>query len=425
MTSDFHSKHGSCRLCGSTKLQCVVPLLPIPLGEHYSSTPLEESERFPIDLYQCMDCSAVQTQDNISNDFLWKDYTYFSGQTTKIIEHFNDVAAELISTYFPESPPNVLDIGSNDGSLLQSFKNQNCSVQGIDPASTVVDVALKQGIPTELGLFDLSAIPKLKPQAPYQLITAFNVFAHSSSMDEMLDSVCQLLAIDGVFCFEVQYLADIVQKNILGTVFHEHMIHYSYQSASRFVESRSLEIINAYRNNIQNGSIIFVVSHKKSTLRSSQKNAHVLQNLSELESSLSLDNTDWSSAFNKQIQDTKHNVARLLDRLDKAFLPAYGAARSGPTLAIQYGFDKHIECLFDDHPSKLGFYSPFNKLPVLPSSSLNSDDYPYCLILAYIHAKPIIKKHIDYLRSGGTFVIVWPSFLLVTADNIDSFSNVK
>ena len=152
--SKIHTKHYACRLCGSTKLKCVIPMEPIPIGEHYSKEPIgKDSKRYPIDIYQCMKCSGVQTNDNIDSNFLWKDYTYFSGQTSKIIDHFNDFA-EYINNKYKFEYKTILDIGSNDGSLLKEFKKLSYDVEGIDPADTVVKVAIDNGIKTALGLFN-------------------------------------------------------------------------------------------------------------------------------------------------------------------------------------------------------------------------------------------------------------------------------
>lgn len=421
MANSLHKKHSSCRLCNSSLLQCVVPLQPIPLGEHYSSDPIRESPRFPIDLYQCLDCGAVQTQDDISPEYLWHDYTYFSGQTQKIIDHFSSFTVSILDKYFENQSPSVLDIGSNDGSLLKQFQSRGCVVQGIDPADTVVKEATSNGIPTVLGLFNTSTANSALQSRQFSLITAFNVFAHSHEMDEMATAVTQLLAPDGLFCFEVQYLPDIISKHILGTIFHEHMIHYSYFSASNFMSSYGLTIVDAWRNNIQNGSIIFIAAHSSCEARVSLSDSERLFQLSQLEQTLKLNSAEWASSFSATIRSTRLKVLELIKSTGP--VAAFGAARSGPTLAIQYGLDQNISCLLDDHPSKCHKYSPFNELSVFPTSHLNAASMPYCVMLAYIHYIPILKSHRKYLADGGIFILLWPEYKLVSIENVDSIIN--
>ena len=413
----IHSKATSCRLCGDTKLKCVVPMNPIPIGEHYTETKLDDAERYPIDIYQCPSCGAVQTLDNIDPSFLWKDYTYFSGQTNKIVEHFSEFCSKTLSQ-FPDKK-SILDIGSNDGSLLRQFKDKGLEVVGIDPADTVVDVANASGINTFLGLFNEQNAVQFFPEKKFDIITAFNVFAHSQEMPSMLKGVQYLLADDGVFCFEVQYLSDIINKSILGTFFHEHMIHYSYYSAEQFMNSADLTIVDFDRNNIQNGSIIFYACFKNSTAAVTSRRTDKLEALKNEELNLGVDNFSWSYSFNSAIARTRSSAMNFLENIES--LCAYGAARSGPTLALQFEVDKKLARIFDDHPSKVGKFSPFLGIRVEPTSNLSADKVDYCVILAYIHYKNIIRKHHDYILQGGKFILLWPEFRVVDEANCHEF----
>ena len=421
--NSIHRKHIGCRLCGSSLISAVIPIHPIPIGEHYSKEALiKDAPRYPIDIYQCSVCSAVQTNDDIDSDFLWKDYTYFSGQTLKIIKHFDDFCI-YITKNFKIQNKCILDIGSNDGSLLKRFKSKGYRVQGIDPAHTVVEEAKKNGIPTELGLFNNQNSEKYFKNKQYSLITAFNVFAHSHEMQNMAETIVKLLSDEGIFCFEVQYLVDIIKKNILGTFFHEHMIHYSYASAKNFLKNYNLEIIDYQRNNIQHGSIIFIAAKKESSICRLKKNQTKLNKLIKEEQILGLSSTRWASKFNRDISENREKVREFIYRnnIKENSMAGYGAARSGPTIAIQYEIDKYIGILLDDHKSKKNMFAPFKSLKVKGTENLQYEIYPFTVILAYIHFKPIIKKHLNYLKEGGNFVILWPSFNIINKNNFMDF----
>ena len=129
----------NCRLCSSPNLELVVKLSPVPLAEKYTTAdePDDGNERYPLDLYMCRDCGHVQLLDVIDSDRLWDDYTYHSGQTKGIIEHFEEVAEQTIRRYQPPAGSLVVDIGSNDGSLLRPFKQRGYRVLGIDPAREI------------------------------------------------------------------------------------------------------------------------------------------------------------------------------------------------------------------------------------------------------------------------------------------------
>ncbi|AII42068.1 hypothetical protein KR100_01430 [Synechococcus sp. KORDI-100] len=360
--------------------------------------------------------------DEIDPDFLWKDYTYFSGQTDKIVEHFEEFSTDLIMKYFPtDCMPYVLDIGSNDGSLLLEFKKLGCKIQGIDPAQTVVSAALQKGVETCLGLFNLESSERFFGDRKFDLITAFNVFAHSADMISMGAAVAKCLSKNGLFCFEVQYLTDIIDKKILGTFFHEHMIHYSYYSAQNFLSQFGLGIIDYERNNIQNGSIIFHVAHKNSDMASRHTNHEKLGKLALEETNFFDDQRLWIDTFNTSLVETKASFRNFLAVNNIETLPAYGAARSGPTLAIQFGFENYLSSFFDDHLSKVNKFSPLKGLPVFPTSQLDANLHPFVVITAYIHYKNIIRKHHDFLVSGGIFLLVWPNFEIITIDNYSDF----
>ena len=133
MQASIHHFRGSCRLCGGKNLDLVLPLTSVPIGEHYSSAQNPENDkRFPIDIYQCGDCNAVQTQDEISADYLWRDYTYFSGQTGGIVKHFREFSEWINEVYQWPDNKKAFDIGSNDGTLLKFLSQRNFSIFGID-----------------------------------------------------------------------------------------------------------------------------------------------------------------------------------------------------------------------------------------------------------------------------------------------------
>jgi 2-polyprenyl-3-methyl-5-hydroxy-6-metoxy-1,4-benzoquinol methylase len=404
-------------------IKCIIPLLPIPISEHYTNESHGDSPRYPIDIYQCLDCGAVQTNDDIDPDYLWKDYTYYSGHTKKIIEHFDDFA-KGIDDKIDLVGAKVLDIGSNDGTLLNSFIKYGCNVLGIDPAPTVVHEARAKGIETYLGLFSREMAEKVRTKhGKFNLITAFNVFAHSQDMESMLKGVEVLLVENGIFSFEVQYLVDISQKRLLGTFFHEHMLHYSLHSAKEFLKRGDLEIFDFERNNIQNGSIIIHACHKNNFEFQTADNREKVTNQIKYEQVLGLDKPLWAIGFTEDIYKTREEVSNFIKSNSDLEFVGFGAARSGPGLLIQYGLDGRVTKLFDDHPSKVNRFSPYMGLEVRPSRELCPKSNPYCVILAYIHYKPILQNNYEYVSKGGSFILLWPRFVVVNSNNYTDFIN--
>src|SRR3990167_2591516 len=245
MTIQTTRRH-TCRLCLSKDVVCVVKLNPVPLAEKYTQTPDEArtAPKYPIDLYMCQPCGHVQLLDVINSKELWSDYTYHSGQTQGIVRHFETVSKNIIARYAPAPGSLAIDIWSNDGTLLRFFKQAGYKVLGIDPAKEIAKKATESGIETICSTLTNEAAKKIRQKyGPASVVTAFNVYAHVDDLGDMTDGIRTLLSNDGLFVFEVQYLLDIVDHMLIGTIFHEHMSHHSLTPLTKFFDQRGLEMI--------------------------------------------------------------------------------------------------------------------------------------------------------------------------------------
>lgn len=408
----------TCRLCESNKVKLVVKLNPVPLAEKYTLTPEEaqSANKYPIDLYMCNNCSHVQILDVINSNDLWENYTYHSGQTKGIILHFQEVAEKTIKK-FSLTPGNlIIDIGSNDGSLLRCFKEKGYRIHGIDPAKDIAAKATESGIPTTAALFTSEVAKQiLKNEGPASLVTAFNVYAHADNLSDMTNGIRSLLSDDGIFIFEVQYLMDIVDKVLIGTIFHEHMSHHSLKPLMRFLNAHDMELIDVERVSIQKGSIIGVAQIKNGP----KKIANNVYELLKLEEERKLDKIEIMEEFNKRLEKNRTIACALMNEWKKQnlIIAGYGAARSGPTLLAQFGFENVINYIFDDHPQKVNRFSPGNGVPVIPTSDLMKKKPDVIIILAWIHARAIIEKNKEYLNVGGKFVACTPDIRVIDKDH--------
>jgi hypothetical protein len=407
----------NCRLCSGRKLERVVQLAPIPLAEKYTTTdqPNGDGELYPVDLYMCLACGHVQILDVIDSEALWDDYTYHSGQTRGIVEHFEEVAENLVSRHGPPPGSLVIDVGSNDGSLLRPFQRRGFRVLGIDPAREIACKATASGIPTIPACLTPDLARKIRDEhGPAAVITAFNVFAHADDLNGMTASIRDMLAPDGVFQFEAQYLLDIVDKLLLGTIFHEHMSHHSLKPMKHFLERHGMELIDVERNSIQKGSIIGTAQPAGGPrpVRST------VGELLALEAERRLDRPDTVRQFGHRLARLKQQVDELKADWERRGLTVagYGAARSGPTLIVQFGLEQTIRYILDDHPQKVHKYSPGHHIPVVPTEELYRRMPDYVVILAWIHARKIVTTNRQYLERGGRFVICCPEVHVVDAD---------
>lgn len=404
----------TCRLCDSDRVELVVELAPIPLSESYptSSQEARRAQRFPVDLYMCADCGHVQQLDVIEASSLWDGYTYYSGQAKGMPEHFEQVVSQVIDAYHPPQDALVIDVGSNDGSLLRPFKARGYRVLGIDPATEIARLAIESGIPTVPKLMSLELARDLRNEhGPAHVVTAFNVFAHADDMAGMAESIRHLLHPDGVFVFEVQYLADVIDKVLIATIFHEHICHHSVKPMTEFLGRHGLELIDVERVPIQHGSLIGTAQ-----LVGGKRPVHdSVRELLAMEASRGLDRPATLRAFGTRVEGLRQTTRWLAARWREsgAAIAGYGAARSAPTLIAQLGLTGAIDYIVDDHPQKVNRYSPGDGIPIVPTAELCKRMPDYTVILAWVHAAKIIQTNQEYLAQGGHFVVLCPDTRVV------------
>lgn len=419
----IHFNHrDTCRLCDSPNVSLVVKLQPIPLSEGYTLDPETAlgAERFPVDVYMCQDCGHVQQLDVIDPDSLWDSYTYVSGEAKGMPEHFRAVSQKILERAKPPANSLVVDIGSNDGSLLKPFQSAGHRVLGIDPATDVARRANEAGIPTIPALMT----PELAETIPEEhglasVVCAFNVFAHADDLGAMADSIRIMLAPDGLFFFEAQYLLDIIDGVLIATIFHEHISHHSVKPLVQFLDRHGLELIAVDRARIQHGSMIGTVQLKGAGRPVEDSVRAILA----IEEERRLDALETMYTFARRVQALRERTMALVSlwKQEGHTIAAFGAARSGPTLIAQLGLQGSIDFIVDDHPAKVGKFSSGDGIPILPTSALAEKKPSYTLILAWVHSQKIIETHQDYLQNGGHFVVLCPDTRVVgTQGTVDA-----
>lgn len=404
----------TCRLCGSSNLELVVKLEPIPLSENYcdDAETGKQAERYPVDVYMCADCGHVHQLDVVDSKSLWEAYTYYSGEAKGMPEHFREVATKIIQTYRPPAGALVIDIGSNDGSLLRPFQEVGYQVLGIDPAKEIAKKATAAGIETIPELMSLPLAEKIRRErGPAQVVCMFNAFAHADNMGEIADSIRTLLGPGGVFVFEAQYLLDIIDRVLIATIFHEHMSHHSVKPLTRFFDRHGLELIDVERVPIQHGSIVGTAQIQGGG-RPVEASVH---DLLALETARKLDQIETLKAFGRKVEGLRKETQTLAKewRRTGVTVAGYGAARSGPTLISQLGLTGVIQYIVDDHPQKVGKFSSGDGIPIIPTAELLQRMPDYTVILAWVHAQKIIEANQEYLKRGGKFVVLCPETRVV------------
>lgn len=411
----LHHKRADCRLCGSHKLKSVLRLEPTPPANAFVARDALDIAQpvFPLDLYFCESCGHVQLLDVVAPETLFENYVYVSGTSPVFVRHFQDYANAVISNYPPPEDGLVIDIGSNDGTLLGFFQNAGLKVLGIDPAKDIAAQATKAGIETIPKFFDKAvATDILKDHGRASVITANNVFAHADDLGGIVDDVVRLLTDDGVFIFEVSYLADVFEDVLFDTIYHEHLSYHSVEPLTKFFTAHGMTLNRVDRIDTHGGSIRCYVQKSGQDHAIDESVARCIEH----EHRLGVHKAGELKEFARKIETMRTQLTKQLKEIKAAgkSIAGYGAPAKATTLMYHFGLDQSvIDFIADDSPLKQGLFSPGLHIPVLPSQAIYDQHPDYLLVLAWNFAESIIGNHQAFGQAGGKFIVPLPEVRII------------
>jgi SAM-dependent methyltransferase len=406
-----HHRRTTCRLCGGSSLVRVLTLTPTPPANAFVSAGKIGGAQptFPLDVHFCETCAHVQLLDVLDPALLFENYVYVSGTSPVFIRHFTDYAADVRARFAPPAGSLVVDIGSNDGTLLRAFHEVGHAILGIDPAREIAREATTAGIETWPAFFTRELAQKIRAErGPAAVITANNVFAHADDLAGIVAGVRDLLAPSGVFVFEVSYLVDVYEKTLFDTIYHEHLAYHSVKPLTRFFRENGMELIDTRRVDSHGGSLRGVAQ----IAGGPHSEAPSVADLVALEESIGLDRAETLKGFAGRIDVVRRELTTLLTHLKAAGhrIAGFGAPAKSTTLMYHFGIGPEIiDFIVDDSPLKQGLFSPGLHIPVFPSAVLHELRPDYLLLLAWNFAAPIMARHTEFREAGGKFIVPLPA----------------
>jgi SAM-dependent methyltransferase len=391
-------------------LEEVLSLAPTPLANAFVTEDalLQSQPVYPLDVHFCGECTHVQLLDVVDPSVLYRHYVYVSGTSPMFVQHFHDYAADIRARFKVPAGAFVLEIGSNDGTLLRCFRDLGMRVLGIDPAEEITRAAVASGIDAQVGFFTPELAREIATSwGRAAVIAANNVMAHIDDLSSVMEGVSELLADDGVFVFEVSYLADVVGKNLFDTIYHEHLDYHSVKPLVGFFRRHGLELIEAISVGSHGGSLRGVVQHAGGPRSVGVSVEQALQR----ERELGLDRAETLRAFANGVDAVKCELTELLHDLKRRGwrIAGFGAPAKATTLLYHFGLGPDvIDFIVDDSPMKQGLYSPGMHIPIVPSGELYVRRPDYIVILAWNFVQPIIDKHAALREKGCRFIVPLP-----------------
>jgi SAM-dependent methyltransferase len=404
-----HRLRTRCRACGGQHFDRFLELGDMPLANSFLAGPeaFSSERRYPLDVYFCRDCSLVQLLDVIDPEVLFRDYIYVTGTSDTMAAHNARYARTVVEFLGLGAGDRVVEVASNDGSLLRQFQELGVGVLGVEPAVNIAAMAESNGVPTVNTFFDAATAAELKRKhGDARVIIGNNVLAHVDHTRDFLDGCRDLLAPDGLVIVEVPYVGEMLERLEYDTIYHEHLCYFSITALLRLFEEVGLSVVRLDRVPVHGGSLRVYAGH-----RERGDHAEAVREQVRREEENGIVDPDRYRRLARDGVGHRAALRELLDELRTSggTLAGYGAPAKGNTLLNYCGIDRDIiPFIADRSPLKVGKYTPGTHIPVLPPSALLERQPDFTLILAWNFAREIMDQQREYAEAGGRFIIPIP-----------------
>jgi predicted TPR repeat methyltransferase len=404
-----------CIVCGDNGVREFLDLGRMSLANKFLTK--EEVARgkedgYPLIVGFCGACGHVQLTEHVSPPAMFDHYLYISSMSDTLKDHLHDLVRTLVSRLSLGAESLVVDVGSNDGTLLSAFRSHGVRILGVDPAANLAELARNRGVETVTAYFGEETARRLVAEhGPAALITSTNSFPHIPNLQDFLKGVDIMLAPDGAMVIEAHYLRDFLEQNAFDTVYHEHVSYWALGPMMTLFARFGMEPVMVERLPLHHGQIRVTVRRK----RAGPVDESVARVLDE-ERSIGLDRFATYEAFAKKARALKGSLTSLLQKLaaEGKRVVGYGAPAKSSTLITFLGLGPdNIAYIADRSPLKQGRYTPGAHIPVVAPERLLIDQPDYVLLLAWNFADEIMDQQAEYRRRGGRFILPIPTVSIV------------
>ena len=399
-----------CRICSSKNLEKFLSLGESPLANNFlKKEDLEKEElKFPLELVFCNICQLVQLSYVVDPKLMFKNYVYVSSTSNTFRQHFTKMAEDLKKDFNLDENSLAIDVGSNDGVLLNGLQKFNIKVTGVEPATNVAKIAEENGVETINNFFNKEVVNKIiDKKGKADVVTACNVFAHIDNINSVIENVKLLLKDSGIFVIEVQYLVNTIEDMTFDNIYHEHLSYYSLTALKYFFEKRNMEIFNVIKILTHGGSLRVFTQQKNSKRKINENVNKILDH----EKKIGINNIEVYKEFADKVYSVKEKLNSYMQNIKKGnrIIVGYGAPAKSTTLLNFCSIrKKEIDYIIDDNPLKIGLYTPGTHIPILSSGELEKNTPDYIIILAWNFAPEILEKTKKYADKGVKFIIPLP-----------------
>lgn len=403
----------SCRLCKSSDFKTVLDFGENALANSYPDNKTATEKKIPLTVVKCGVCKHIQLKETVNPDFLFTNYLYSSSDSPSLHKHFLNYATALQEKIENLVNLKILEIGCNDGILLNALKQKGVKyLIGVDPAKNIIERAKHlQNVHLISDFFNIVTSKNIiEKHGKIDVICANNVFAHVKELDEMTQGVVNCLSEDGVFVFENAYLYDTIKNLYFDQVYHEHLQYYGILPVQSYLKQHGLEIFDIQHVSTQGGS--FRIFSKKISNKKLKIKDTVYEFINkELSENLYDDKT--YILFNDKLSTLKQQMNKFVNDViqENKTISCYGCPAKFALFSNFFNLNaNNIQYVVDDSPLKQGRFSPGSKIPIVSKEHFIKNPTDYCIVSVWNMADSIIKSNPQY---RGKFVIPMPKLCFV------------
>lgn len=399
-----------CRMCGHKRFKKVINFGRNALVNSLVEDITQKEKTYPLVVRQCQNCWLVQITDPIDSNKIYRneDYLYFSGDMPNLSSYFGEYAQDLKDRFLDKGDL-VVEIGSNDGTMLEYFKKEYRAL-GVDPASNVVVRALKRGIATISDFFsERLAKSIVREIGKAKLIYGNNCIAHLNDLHDLMKGVKVLLDDKGVFVVECNYWGGMVKNKNYSLIYHDHFSYFTLLTWISFLKGYDMEVFDAVVTPAQGGSLRLFAS-----LMGKYEATERFKTLLTEELSSNLNSYDTCKKYKKEVLEEAQKLGDLVRGLKSQGkkIAGYGAAAKGfSVLKLAKINEKQIDYFVDDSPAKQNKYTPINHIPVISRTEAEKQLPDYFFITAPNYTQIIIEKEQKFHDNGGKFITAYSEII--------------
>ena len=401
---DGYNKRVSCASCGGHSFETILNLGDVPLAGYFpNKDELKTQSKYPLSLLVCNDCKLVQTDSVINPKLLFEDYRYLS--SVGLSNHFEGVA-DLLNERYDVRDKNILEIGCNDGVLLEPLQKLGALVEGVDPAINVVKLAKNKGLQVFNAFFDETTFGDDEFKSKYDLVISNNTFAHIIDVQSVIRGIHHVLKPSGDFIFEVHYLKSLIDGKQWDNVYHEHIFYYSITALRNLFQRHNMTLVDFEEIPIHSGSIRVTVRN-----RNTYESQKVLDRI-ELESK-TIGNVSYLKKYGEDVKKHISEFNEMIEKLSSKYtIAGYGASGRANMFCNLTNINKDVvKFIVDESPERCGRYIANTEIPIVSPSALKDSYVDLIIIFAWNYSKMIMDKTtLDFCR----YLVAFPTVQVVS-----------